>query len=106
MDEVPFRLKMILSHHMLKEVGPDTRIQDHIFFLDKTHMTYMVFKQMKASFRLSVWKETRRKKGPGYESRICRIDEIVEDPELMEKKDEIIVEEVHITKLGLMAVTV
>lgn len=106
LDEVPFKLKAILSHYMLREVADDTRIQDHIFFLDKAHMTYVVYKQMKARFRLSVWQENRGKKGPGYVSRTYRIEEIVDNPELNEKKDEIIVEELHLTRLGLMGVSI
>ena len=32
LDEIPFKLKTILSHYMLKEVAEDTKIEDHIFY--------------------------------------------------------------------------
>ena len=43
-------------------------------------------------------------KTPGYQSKTYRITEIIGNEELMRKKDITIVEELHITKLGLMGV--
>lgn len=107
LDEVPFKLKTILSHYMLKEVACDTKIEDHIFYLNETDMSYMVYDQMKARFRLSVWQDEKDGvKTPGYKSRVYRIKEIVGNEELMRKKDTIIVEEMHITKLGLLGVSI
>lgn len=106
LDEIPFKLKMLLSGYMLKEVAPETRIRDHIFFLKPDSMTYLMYSRMKARFHLRVWQEGQGSRGPGYEERICRIEEIAGSRELEEKKDEIIVYELHITKLGLMGVSV
>ena len=68
-------------------------------------MSYQIYKEMKAKFRLNVWKdESDGVKTPGYKSMTYRITDIVGNEELMRKKDIIVVEEVHITKLGLMGV--
>ncbi len=106
LDETPFKLKMLLSRYVLREVAPETKIWNHIFFLERDSMSYLVYKKMKARFHLRIWQEVRGKKGAGYEPRVCGIEEIVDSCELSEKKDEIIVEELHITKLGLMGVSV
>jgi len=54
---------------------------------------------------LNVWKdESDGVKTPGYKSQTYRIHEIIGNEELMRKKDITIVEEMHITKLGLMGV--
>ena len=104
-DEVPFKLKTIISRYFLREVDGDTRIEDHIFYLKETDMSYQIYKEMKAKFRLNVWKdENDGVKIPGYKSSTYRIKDIVGNPELMKKKDITIVEEMHITKLGLMGV--
>ncbi|MGN1314134.1 MAG: hypothetical protein ACI4VG_03865 [Lachnospiraceae bacterium] len=105
LDEIPFKLKTILSHYMLKEVAEDTKIEDHIFYLDKNSLSFLVYSQMKAKFLLSVWQEKEGKRPAGYRRRTCRIEEIVDSSELKEKMHQIIVEEVHITKLGLMKVS-
>ena len=103
-EEVPFKLKMIISHYLLKEVGPSTRIEDHIFYLKETDLSYFVFRQMKARFRMNVWEEEG--KNSGYKSRVYKIDEIVNNEDLKRKMDITIVEEMHVTKLGLMSVSV
>lgn len=105
-EEVPFKLKTLISRFILKEVDGDTRIEDHIFYLKETDMSYQIYKELKAKFRLNVWKdETDGVKKPGYQSRQYRISEILKNEELMRKKDITIVEELHITKLSLMGVS-
>ena len=105
LEEVPFKLKTLISRFMVREVDGDTRIEDHIFYLKETDMSYQIYKEMKAKFRLSVWKdESDGVKKPGYKSLTYRIADIVGNEELMRKKDITIVEEVHITKLGLIGV--
>ena len=104
-DDVPFKLKTLISRFILREVAGSTTIENHIFYLKETDMSYQIFKEMKAKFRLSVWKdETDGVKKPGYKSETYRITEIIGNEELMRKKDITMVEEMHITKLRLMAV--
>ena len=55
-DEVPFKLKVILSHYMLKEVAGNTTLENHIFYMKPADMSYMVYKRMKARFKLNVFK--------------------------------------------------
>lgn len=106
-EEIPFKLKTIFAHYMLKEVAADTKIEDHIFYMKETDVSYMMFKQLKARFRLHVWKTPKEgQKEAGYRSKDYRIQEIVGNSELMEKKDTILVEEVHITKLALLSISV
>ena len=104
LDEVPFKLKTLISRFIIREVADTTKIEDHIFYMKETDMSYQIYKQIKAKFRLNVWKDERDGvKTPGYKSMTYRITEILGNEELMRKKDTIIVEEVHITKLGLMS---
>ena len=103
-DEVPFKLKTVFSHVMLREVAADTTLENHIFYLKKEDMSYQVYKQMKARFKLSVLEENGHGKGkPGYAAREYKIEDIVASSELHEKKDQILVTELHLTKLGIMS---
>lgn len=105
-EEVPFKLKTLISRFITREVDGDTKIEDHIFYLKETDMSYQIYKEMKAKFRLNVWKdESDGVKKPGYKSVTYYITDIMGNEELMRKKDITLVEEVHITKLGLMRVT-
>lgn len=109
-DEVPFKLKVILSHYMLKEVAGNTTLENHIFYMKPDDMSYMVYKRMKARFKLNVFKEDGHGKGKsGYIQKEYKIQDIVEGPEaamLHEKMNQIFVEEMHITKLGLLSVSI
>lgn len=107
-DDVPFKLRVILSHYMLKEVAEETTISDHIFFIEKNSLSYLAYKQMKARFKLSVWCEPdgRKRKKAGYESRLYTIDEILEDEKLRRNKDITVVEEFTFKKFALAAVSV
>lgn len=108
-DDVPFKFKTILSRYILKEVAGNTTLENHIFYMKKDDMSYMIYKQMKAKFKLNVFKEDGHGKGqPGYVQKEYKIQDIVEGKdsiELHEKMNQIFVEELHITSLGLMAVS-
>lgn len=107
-DDVPFRLRSIISHYMLKEVAGDTTLENHIFFITPQNLSYLVYKQMKARFRMNVWERAdgKKRKKDGYVSHTYTIDEIVQSQELKEQMNEIMVEELHLSKLGLLAVSI
>jgi hypothetical protein len=100
LDEIPFKFKVILSHYILKEVSRETTIENHIFFMKKEDMAYMIFKKMKAKFRLYVFDEDKK----SYVGREYKIEDIVDDEYLHKKMDTIFVEEMHLYKINLLAV--
>lgn len=100
LDEIPFKFKVILSHYILKEVSRETTIENHIFFMKKEDMSYMIFKKMKAKFRLYVFDEDKK----SYVGREYKIEDIVDDEYLHKKMDTIFVEEMHLYKINLLAV--
>lgn len=108
-DDVPFKFKTIVSRYILKEVAGNTTLENHIFYMTKDDESYMIYKQMKAKFKLNVFREDGHGKGqPGYVQKEYRIQDIVEGKEaaeLHEKMNQIFVEELHLTSLGLMAVS-
>ena len=106
-NEVPFKLKTIISHYMLKEVSGDTTIENHIFYLKPDSLSYLVYKQMKASFKMSIFEENGHGKNkPGYTSHEYKIDDIMNNSDIYSKRDQIIVEEMHLTKLSLFSVSI
>ncbi len=105
LDEIPFKLKTLISRFILKEVAGDTRIEDHIFYMKETDMSYQIYKEMKVKFHLYVWKDEKDgAKRNGYKRETYTMEEILNSEELKNKKDITIVEEMHITKLGLTRV--
>lgn len=101
LDEIPFKFKVILSHYILKEIARETTIENHIFFMKKDDMSYMIYKKLKAKFRLYVFDENKQ----SYVGREYRIEDIVDDEYLHENMNTIFVEEMHLYKINLLAVS-
>ena len=101
MDEIPFKFKIILSRYILNEVASDTTVENHIFFIKKEDISYMIFKKLKAKFRLYIFDESRQ----SYVGKEYKIDEIVDDEFLHENMNTIFVEEMHIYKINLLGVS-
>ena len=101
LDEIPFKFKVILSHYILKEVSRETTIENHIFFMKKEDMSYMIFKKMKARFRLYVFDEDKQ----SYVGKEYKIEDIVDDEYLHENMNTIFVEEMHLYKINLLAIS-
>lgn len=101
-DEISFKLKAILSHYMLKEVAPDTTPENHIFYLKENDLSYMVYSQLKAKFKMDF--PILSKKGTWkYKSEYHTVDEIIHNQQWQEQKDKIIIEEMVISKMHIMA---
>ena len=107
-DNVPHKLKEVIVRILLAEVAPDTTPENHIFYMTPDSASFKACKKMKARFKMSVWQPAagRKHKKAGYVNREYSIEEIVASKELHDKKDTTIVEEMHISKLGLGAIVV
>ncbi len=101
-DEMPFKWKAIVRHYFLKEVSPETTMENHIFFMKEEDLSYQTLKELKASFKMSVWSEEKER----YESREYKITDIIHNGELHGKMDQIVVEELHLGKLSLLSFAV
>lgn len=100
-DEIPFKFKSLLSRYILRDVAPDTTIENHIFYMTKQDESYLVYNRIKAKFGLYVFDDKKR----SYVKREYKIDEIVGNEELFAKKDTTFVEELHIYKLNLLSMS-
>ena len=100
-EAVPFKLKAILSHYILKEVAGYTTPENHIFFIRDTDISCLVYRQLKAKFKLDFPVRTPRGTWQ-YKSGYHTIDEILEKEDWRAKRDEIIVEEMVVTKMHIM----
>ena len=107
-EDLPHKLREVIVRIFLTETTEDTTPENHLFSLTKDSASYRALKKMKARFRMSVWEEAdgKKRKKSGYVNREYGLDEIVDSGELHAKKDSIIVEEMHISKLGLSMVVV
>ncbi len=107
MDDIPFKLKTVFAHYMLKEVDKATTLENHLFYLDKDSLSYMVYKKLKARFLLNVFYEDGHGKNePGYRIDEYLIDDILDNETIMANKDVTFLTEVRISKLKLTGLPV
>ncbi len=102
MDDIPFKLKTVFAHFMLKEVGPETRLTDHLFYMEKDSLSYMVYKKLRCKFVLNVFYEDGHGRNePGYRVDEFLIDDILDNEDIMANKDITFLNEIRISKLRL-----
>lgn len=107
-ENMPFKWKAIIRHYILKDVAPDTTMENHIFFMSEQDFAYETLRELKAKFKMSVWMppDGKHRRSGRYESREYKIEEIVKSRQLHEQMDTIVVEELHLSKLALMTFAV
>lgn len=106
-DDIPFKLRAIIAHYILKETAADTTIAEHAFLVKDTDLSYLVWKQMKVRFKVYEWREPDGKKikKAGYVSSYYTVDEMLKREEYGAMGKKTIVEEISFKKLALMSVS-
>ncbi len=105
-EDTPQKLREVIFRVFMQEVQGDTTIENHLFYLTPDSRSYRAYSKMKARFKMSVWEPAKGRKKAGYVNRVYSLDEIVGNADLFAKKDTTVVEEVHISKLGLSMILV
>lgn len=108
-EMVPFKLKAILTHYILKEASPDTTLESQFYYLEKDTFLYEIFKQLK--IRVKIQRQVEKKSLSGkekikYQEEILKLDEITEMNLARKKGSGMLVREIIISKLGMMTFSV
>lgn len=108
-EMVPFKLKAILTHYILKEASPDTTLESQFYYLEKDTFLYEIFKQVK--IRIKIQRQVKKKSLFGkekikYQEEILKLDEITEMNLARKKGSGMLVREIIISKLGMMTFSV
>lgn len=108
-EMVPFKLKAILTHYILKEASPDTTLESQFYYLEKDTFLYEIFKQLK--IRVKIQRQVEKKSLSGkekikYQEEILKLDEITEMNLARKKGGGMLVREIIISKLGMMTFSV
>lgn len=51
-EMVPFKLKAILTHYILKECSPDTTLESQFYYLKSDTFLYEIFRQLKIRIKV------------------------------------------------------
>lgn len=108
-EMVPFKLKTIFTHYVLKEASPDTTLESQFYYLEKDTFLYETFKQLKV--RVKVQKQVEKKSLSGkikieYREEMLPIQDLTEINLARKKASGMLIREIVISKLGLMTFSV
>lgn len=80
-EAVPFKLKAILTHYILKEASPQTTLESEFYYLEPGTFLYETWKQLKVRVKVQVQVEKKSlfgKKRMEYQEKILTLKELTE----------------------------
>lgn len=108
-EMVPFKLKAILTHYLLKEVSPDTTLESQFYYLEENTFLYETFQQLKIRIKVQIQGPKRTLSGKTkikYQERIFSLQELVQMNLARKKASGMLIREIIISKLGMMTFSI
>lgn len=108
-EAVPFKLKAILTHYVLKEASPQTTLESEFYYLKPGTFLYETYKQLKVRVKVQVQVEKKSlfgKKKIEYQEKILTLKELTEMNLARKKASGLVVAEIILSKLGMMTFSV
>ncbi len=101
---VPFKFKTIISRYIAKNIDKDTTLESHFYYMDRDDECYRVYKQLKATIRVSQYKNINKPvEERTFKEKLYSIDDFSVMPVSEKEEKGIIVREIIISKLSLFA---
>ena len=108
-EMVNFKYKSIIEHYIFKDTDPQTTLESQLYYMTKEQFSYRTYQQLKARVKISILEEKKSlfgKKKTGYATRTMPISAFA-DLNLAQKKAQgVVIQELILSKLGLMAFVV
>ena len=108
-EAVPFKLKAILTHYILKEASPQTTLESGFYYLEPGTFLYETWKQLKVRVKVQVQVEKKSlfgKKRMEYQEKILTLKELTEMNLARKKASGLLITEIILSKLGMMTFSV
>ncbi len=104
-----FKVKKIIRSYLGKDLSPETTLESLFYYMRPGDEAYMVFEQLKTKIRLSV-PVTRKKLFGGteriYKEEVWKLADLAALAPEEKQRRGILIQEIQISKLGLMTFTV
>lgn len=108
-EMVPFKLKAIIEHYILKDTQAETTLESQFYYMEKEQFSYKTFLQLKVKVKASVLLPKRSLTGKekiAYRDRIIPLEEFVSMNLAVKKKSGVKIQEIMISKLAMMTFSV
>ncbi|MDE5718668.1 MAG: hypothetical protein K2I53_13845 [Lachnospiraceae bacterium] len=108
-EMVNFKFKSIVEHYIFKDTDPETTLESHLYYMTKDQFSYRTYEQLRAKVKVNILEDKKTffgKKKTGYATKLMPLAELA-DMNLAQKKAKgVVIQELALSKLGLMAFSV
>ncbi|MDE5937706.1 MAG: hypothetical protein K2H37_01320 [Lachnospiraceae bacterium] len=108
-EMVNFKFKSIVEHYIFKDTDPGTTLESHLYYMTKDQFSYRTYEQLRAKVKVNMLEDKKTffgKKKTGYATKLMPLAELA-DMNLAQKKAKgVVIQELALSKLGLMAFSV
>lgn len=108
-DDVPFKFQAIIGSYFNKDTELSDRIVDHLMKITKDEFSYRIYDQLKLQVRF-FYKEEKMglfgQKKEKWVHKTCKMQEFLQNYKGMVEKGEATIEDISISKLGLMTISI
>ena len=104
-----FKYKSIVEHYIFKDTEPETTLESHLYYMTREQFSYPTYEQLKAKVKISILEDRKTlfgKRKTGYATSVMPLGEFA-DMNLAQKKAKgVMIQELILSKLGLMGFSV
>ena len=108
-NDVPFKFQAIIGSYISKDADLSNRIVDHLIKMTKDEFSYRIYEQLKLQVRF-FYKEEKiglfGKKKMRWIHKTLKMQEFLQNYKEMVEREEATIEDISISKLGLMTISI
>lgn len=108
-EMVNFKYKSIVEHYIFKDTAPETTLESHFYYMTKEQFSYRTYEQLRAKVKISILEGKNSlfgKKKTGYVTKVMPLSAFVDINLAQKKAQGVVIQELALSKLGLMAFVV
>lgn len=107
-EDIPFKFKVIIGNYVAKDVPLEKKMTEHLLEMDTSGFLYHIYSQIRMEVKIFYKEEKKsfgKKKKERWVHKTCKLASFVEDYRQDVKDGRIAIEEIEISKLALMIVS-
>lgn len=108
-EDVPFKFKAIINVHIARDTDLNKKMSDHLLELDTESFCYRIFEQLKLMVRVCYMEEKSGflgRKKEKWVHKTCSVKQFCAEYRDKVKTQEMMLEDISISKLALMVINV
>lgn len=108
-EMVNFKYKSIVEHYIFKDTDPGTTLESQFYYMTKEQFSYRTYSQLRAKVKISILESKKTlfgKPRTGYVTKTMPLVDFVDINLAQKKAQGVVIQELALSKLGLMSFVV